>query len=277
LRSKQQLIESGIEPAERRFALLPIQDEMGLCEEHGLENTHGFISGEVLRMEHLGIQALRPDFYGQASQFLNELGLCVSSPDAYANNSYSRRIRDWWRIWASSIDVGGPLEFDSQMNHNVKLRETLEIVTSQLSGIIRAKLELWIRMDPDKRELVRWATSNSLHTGAAIAPPRSIRIDDNESEAGILEAFTSRRIVSGGVISPEMSPRWTHYIAQPVSLIESPWLDMPVGVISLLINAPGVEAEQFPASLQIGDEIAAEIVKAAIELLQVPLSSLDPV
>jgi hypothetical protein len=251
----------------QRLALLPMIEEDKFCEGDGLEPTFGFTAGANLRTANLGVEAIRPDYYGQVAQFLNEVALCVSDPDRYAAETYMYRLDAWCKKWAIHVKKIGPVELRAA--HNRRLRLALDRMNLALSvpDANRAKIELWVRQEPRSRELTRFSTSNAIHTGSEEAPLRRLSICGKHRDFEVVEAFISRRAVSGAVSSLEMKDRWSHYMALPVVLQNEPWSGLPVGVVALIVGARDVEDAQFPVSRSGRDKLLDELGRVGRELL----------
>jgi hypothetical protein len=62
-----------------------------------VENAHR------ARLDHLQVRVIRPDHYGQVSQFVHELALGIVNPALYDDETkYSLRLKDWERFWRRS-------------------------------------------------------------------------------------------------------------------------------------------------------------------------------
>ena len=59
-----------------------------------------------------------------------------------------------------------------------------------------------------------------------------------------MSAFAARCATEGRVIHRN-DGRWTHFLAVPIILSEAPHYELPVGVMTILLHAPGVSDALF--------------------------------
>lgn len=225
----------------RRFAAMPIADDWPEYSMYDRDTRRELFLHAERRLTQVGIDStLRPDHYGQLSQLFHELSLCASNPGEYHGESkYGDRIRRWWSEWSRSVNErdGGAIgahELTVREVHQVRLASCLEDLAEL--GLIadpnHVKLELWLRCNPDDRRLVLWSSSEVVHSSAR--PSHTAQIDHGSGYQSV-RALASRRTEAGS-FDEHRSPRWGEYIACPVVLSDHPWLELPVGVISLLFS-----------------------------------------
>ncbi len=56
----------------------------------------------VARLKHLEVEAIRPDFFGQIAQLLNEVAHCRVAGGDYSKRQelrYGSRLESWWASW----------------------------------------------------------------------------------------------------------------------------------------------------------------------------------
>jgi hypothetical protein len=195
----------------------------------------------TLRLSHVGVdEVIQPDFYGQVSQLLHEVALGV---DQTANEyrPYRDRIRLWWSQWdqkrlerdrKAARSAKGYL--DTRHMHQHRLSECLDglLVAGVLPNPDCAKIELWIRCDPDSRNLVLWSSSEVVQVSSR---SEHCALISPNSPYKAVQAFASRKFEEG-TIDISASQRWGQYLACPVILMDKPWYNLPVGVVTLMIR-----------------------------------------
>lgn len=219
-----------------RYAVLPIQArEWNYASREELEGLRRYFN---LRLQHLGLEPVYPDFYFQVSQLLEEIELASRRHRYSARNStisYGRRLRTWWNEW-SSKHLGDDW-VGYQTSHHVALQAELAILRRQDFLWARnsevLKLELWLRWEPDEsRKLRLWASSMCLFDDLAAM---------REGELSTMSEYVSVQVFCGG--SPRRVPhrsdgphpkgRWGVYLASPIWVPDREGSELPVGMITL--------------------------------------------
>lgn len=219
------------------YALLPVEDEVSHAQQREKPWLPPSARYAALRGLHLGVQVLRPDFYGQVCQFLNEAAIPVDLrvPD------YSTRLRKWWKSWSTQ-------EHDPQgLNHLTSCSQALRQFAideeQQLDRASYVKAEVWVRTNPDSRQLSLYASSQSVILPGRGYWPHSATIEHLSRYAAV-SAFAARQATEG-TVAYRSDGRWTHFLAVPVILPEKPYYELPVGVVILLLHAPDVHDDVY--------------------------------
>lgn len=208
-------------------------------------------AGVRARMDHLQVRVIRPDHYGQVSQFIHELALCVPSPDAYyETSSYSKRLKSWEKFWDSEwkrrVAAEGPgdqiacetavlVGMSSQMRGLVDEffdRPTFEAIS-------QARLEFWIRDRPSSRKIVLWCSSDSVLVDARNRP--AVHLTRDTSFAAV-KAFAARNRVLSDIDPKNNHGKWGKYLAVPVIHDSKQFSDLPVGAVVLLLSGKDGQA-----------------------------------
>ncbi len=220
-----------------RVALQPYQSEMRQGDSVGASPKVVAALAKLndARLRSFDVQTIRPDFYGQVSQFLHELRLLVEpKPEGEQPIAdYMTRIRQWSKDWKVMRDSATThLDFDLAIAS--KLGKRLRAILGDSDHrITSAKLEVWARTEPLARTLDLVGTSTSVWVGGEEVERYCVPIA-HLSEYVSVEAFASRGAVSGKLIPG--STHWTRYVAVPIILLGHPWHELPVGVIGLLME-----------------------------------------
>jgi hypothetical protein len=218
------------------YALLPVEDEVAAhvakSEEPWPTATARYAT---LRGQHLGVEVLRPDFYGQVCQFLNEAAIPadLDVPD------YSTRLKSWWKAWRA----GEPYEVELLVERCKSLREFAKREHEQLASVEHVKAEIWVRENPDARELRLYSTSQTVVLPGDGYWAHCTKFEHSSRYAAV-SAFAARRATEGRV-NYRNDNRWTHCLAVPVILPEAPHYELPVGVMILLLHAPEVTRAKY--------------------------------
>jgi hypothetical protein len=217
------------------YALLPVEDEVA----HSTKSKNPWPTTSAryatLRGLHLGLEVLRPDFYGQVCQFLNEAAIQagVDVPD------YSKRLRRWWQAWLGDQPYERRLlEQRCELLRRFSTREH-----ERLPNVEHVKAEIWVRAEPDARELQLYSTSQTVVMPGDGYWPHASKIEHLSRYAAV-SALAARRATQRRV-DYRNDNRWTHCLAVPLILLESPHYELPVGVMVLLLHAPEVEREKY--------------------------------
>ncbi|WP_439383860.1 SIR2 family protein [Amycolatopsis lexingtonensis] len=219
------------------YALLPVEDEVAHAQLR--EKPWSPPSGRyaALRGLHLGVQVLRPDFYGQVCQFLNEAAI----PGDLRVPEYSTRLRKWWDSWSKQDH--NPLGLAHLTACSQALRQFATDEEQQLDRASYVKAEVWVRDYPDKRQLSLYASSQSVVLPGRGYWPHSAKIEHLSRYAAV-SAFAARQATEG-TVAYRNDGRWTHFLAVPVILPEAPYYELPVGVVILLLHAPDVHDDVY--------------------------------
>lgn len=218
------------------YALLPVEDEVGAYSSKSEEPwPRATARYAALRGQHLGVEVLRPDFYGQVCQFLNEAAI----PTDLGAPDYSTRLKSWWQAWRA----GEPYETELLVERCQALREFAKREHEQLSRVQHVKAEIWVREDPDARELRLYSTSQTVVLPGDGYWAHCTKFEHSSPYAAI-SAFAARRATEGRV-NYRNDNRWTHCLAVPLILPEKPRYELPVGVMILLMHAPEVKEEKY--------------------------------
>jgi hypothetical protein len=229
------------------------------------------------RLAHLGVESLRPDFFGQVAQFLHEVSVCTTVGEGrYVGNEvdyrYGQRLSAWWRDWSANIQNVGFDELQRRhMNRLAQLKDELS-PELELSANEMIKLELWVRENPsdDHRELALWASSeHQWHVKGA----------KHRGEIEIGSEYVAVRTFCRGNVLLESLPsgtarRWQSFLAVPVLLTDEPWNRLPVGVVQLLSNQRDHTSCLRKLTRPRATEIASILRECAIELLDPAKSAL---
>lgn len=189
------------------------------------------------RLNHLGVDVIWTDFFGQIPQLLNEIALCALQAKPYrgpsADYRYGQRVTNWYREWDRKI------RRERFVVAQDRCQRFLSDAKAQLSRALptkqgeQFKLEVWVRRKPETRKLslwcsseMTWRSSNSMHQG----------LITNNSNYVAVRAFCRGHVERGAL--PDGASRWKTYFSLPIILEERSWQRIPVGVISLLSTKP---------------------------------------
>jgi hypothetical protein len=218
------------------YALLPVEDEVGAYSVKNKEKlpriTERYAS---LRGQHLGVEVLRPDFYGQVCQFLNEAAIPTDLDAA----NYSDRLRSWWQSWQGDQPYGTNL----LVERCESLRDFCRREHAQLANVEHVKAEIWVRANPDVRQLQLYSTSQTVVLPGEGYWPHSTKIEHLSRYAAV--SALAARSATERRVDYRNDNRWTHCLAVPLILPEKPYFELPVGVMILLLHAPGVEEDKY--------------------------------
>jgi len=190
------------------------------------------------RYLHLGVVPIFADFPYQVPQFVRELTLMVSNPDAYA--SMASRFSRWWAECAPLFGFPGPHGalmdvkqrevYQEDVYHGLRdlrisLTDRLVATDNEGQADERLKIEVWLR-NPAARYLFRWGSSEAMWPGGSTAPRASLL------ESGTLtqEAFREGHSVWRG---DPTEAQWQYCLAVNLVLQASPWNHLPIGVVKV--------------------------------------------
>jgi hypothetical protein len=223
----------------RAIGLLPIQNELAAVPDHDPSHFIGDIRDYVsARGEDFGLSILRPDFYSQVYQFLQEVVDLLRLGKNYV--AYEERLRQWWRAWEVPVyanerarrRVTEGLQ-DIVVDHLPDLRATTE----------HLKIELWVRSNPDSRLFELWCSSQSMWLSAVAHRPHQAPIA-TDTEYVAVSCFAQRVTLRGSTRALRPG-RWTHFVAVPVLLTEDPYAVLPVGVAIAFFDAPAAQSDDL--------------------------------
>lgn len=219
------------QPAQaRRFVIQPLPS---VRSKSGADNSslEQLVRLHDARFAHLGVKAIRPDFFLQVPQILEEarFDLLVRSshyvdvPYAHpqALHRYGIRLLDWWNDWLYQ-----PSELaHRQKSHHKYLRRSLRKISQMIDspGDEVLKLEIWIRWHPENsRVLALWASS--VGTWEDVESMRMGTISSNSPYAAM------RAFVAGAPqyhVSNEPDDRWRSFLARPIWFTPQELIDTP--------------------------------------------------
>jgi hypothetical protein len=183
---------------------------------------------------------------------------------------YSVRLRNWWRSWAGQ----NPYEIGLLIDRCSRLREFTKAEHGQLIGAEHVKAEVWVRQDPDTRELRLYSTSQTVVLPGDGYWAHCTKIQHQSRYHAAVSAFASRGTTQGRV-NYRNDGRWTHFLAVPIILPEDPHFEMPVGVVILLLHAPAVEYDGYFGDAESGlmRALAVRMKELGQEFLRPPSAS----
>lgn len=206
--------ESSSGAKRKRYAFQAIQGIRPLDGESLVDPP--LLSLHELRLAHLGVIGVYPDFYIQIPQILEEVRHVLTLRETgfeekYASptaiHRYGMRLVDWWYQWMLQDD-------------NLKLRqaEDTAILEKAIENVRKAldapaaeplKIEVWLRWHPENsRKLALWATS----TGT-LSDYKLMRTDD----IGLQSQYISvRTFATGSPMFAEEDGRWRSFLAKPL-------------------------------------------------------------
>lgn len=177
-----------------------------------------------LRLRHLGVLGLYPDYFGQTAQFLQEVRECrrVGAPyDETFSTRYGQRLCRWWEDWRPRLGTGA-----EQSEAHLALATFAE---NELPALLpfgeNFKVELWLRWDPqNERSLAHWASS----TGGWRSEVNMRKVPlEARSPWVAAEVFTQGRIWRQEVASD----RWKVFAGAPLEYVEGDSPAVPIGTI----------------------------------------------
>ncbi|MFP5580028.1 MAG: SIR2 family protein, partial [Acidimicrobiia bacterium] len=218
-----------------RIAVLPSADEFSFCQREGLPTSTVPILSDVAdsRLRHLGIIRLRPEFYGQVTQFIHEMSLAMTSDseDDYSTRRYSLRLREWWKAWsADRSDPACQPQIQGALADLVDRTQTI-LRADGNDRVDRIKAELWVREEPDRRIFTLWGSSES-----HLQQPSHRATIALDTTYFPVQAF-AKRSAEFNSIPLDVSYNWRFFMAVPIILSEEPWQELPVGVVTLLFRS----------------------------------------
>lgn len=214
-----------------RFGVFPYQADAWRNEEPTVRAAAN--AALDARLAHLDVEPIRPDFYGQVAQLVNEVVNCrLNGSGDYKSVDvrYSDRLSTWYRSWSRSIDRVGERYYQDRCQE--LLADARDQVRSQLSPKRDEllKLEIWIRRDPKKRrELELWGNSGSASRSTKGNARGHI---ENQSRYVAVRALCQGFDLRGPLEAA--GSRWHSHFSLPVVLQGAPWHRLPVGVLNLL-------------------------------------------
>lgn len=226
-----------------RFAILCAQDVDMFGDAEGQERSQTRMAVDS-RVRSIGVRPIIVDYYGQVQQILREItvqhltGSSYLSDGRCGDSCYDKRLREWWSAFALAVNELDELDELDDVKVQVVLMDALSGLGSDVAEIAGIndpgdwKVELWLRQNPDSREMHLWATSESIHLKPPTRHRATIPRDDGYHAVA---AFQSRTTQYGPV---GVHSRWNWHFAEPIILTDEPWYDLPVGVINFLSSRP---------------------------------------
>lgn len=225
----------------RTYSVLVMQDAGYFGQT--AESKVSMVNFTDRRYKHLGITPIYCDFFGQVSQLLLEIALPLRlDRDIYGPSQgeemYHKRLRQWWIEW--SLGQTGSLQESAQRSISTSLFDSgvqVSNLLNQRKSHVHPrvtpedwKTELWVRKDPDSRTMALWGTSEgyilrteTVHTGSII----------QGHDYAAVRALRARQ----PTLEPtHASSRWRQCLAVPIILDDTPWYDLPVGVVVMLFR-----------------------------------------
>lgn len=231
------------------------------------------------RLEHLNVTPVRPDFFGQVSQLLNEVFFCASFGRRYVGEAqtqksrrYGGRLNNWWRKWSAALEAfGEPKKYQDRCQ---EVLADAKVQVLDLRGFVAGraevlKLEAWVRIDPERtRTLELWGSSEAASRSTFGA--HRCEIEDRSRYAAV-RAFCQGQTIRGPL--EEANSRWKSYFSVPITLSGDPWYEVPVGVVNLMSTEPLEEsALDSLRSHELYREVRDLLIQAGTDLLD-PRSS----
>lgn len=260
----------------QRFAVMPRSSfSFGPCDA---TTDSRLVSHMAKRAELLGLRLLVPDFRSQVAQFCQELSSSVESEDAVKFLSddggyrYGLRLMDWWRNWSRL-----PRSTDPEAAY-VALVERMEGIRSLLTQAASPRygaaiqpevfrLELWVRDDPESRQLTMWANT----TGPIVDSKarRTAPLEINSPNASV-RTFTEGRPqhLDGKELDPNREQsRWNSYLCVPY-YAQTEVGRIPVGVVTLASSAHASESILPLANILQMTALRDQLIQCGQELLE---------
>jgi hypothetical protein len=183
------------------------------------------------RSAHLGVDAVRPDFFIQVGQLLNEVMYCeIVGGGSYGGDEskrYGQRLAQWWKDWSVVVQRGRPTNWYQDKCQELLAEAKADIVKQMKPGRDELiKLEIWMRREPHRvRELELWGTSEVASRNPNANHKCAI---ENGSRYAAVRAFCTG-FITVGEITDSVS-RWHSYVSVPIILNDPPRFRLPVGV-----------------------------------------------
>lgn len=234
-------------------------------------------AAQIRRLDDLGLTLIRPDYYGQVHQFLNEIALWkhtlsgASAKDraglSYEKwpDNYDERLKRWYGEFSRMALADNPIFRRLLLLVNGVLGDKLKPLVEIARGDGSQELlvvHVWARQPErgvdGKRCLIEWATSSGIWTH-----PRLLRRAPIETQPvwRAAETFCDGK---GGTFSEEASyarGRWRKMWTLPTYL-SGRWLGLPVGVTTLSSDAeestfsdPRYERHVWKCLEEVGQEL----------------------
>lgn len=235
----------GPAPSRRRWALMPLQDAAWSRDRDRKAEEVGY---HDLRLRHLGVEGIYPDFFGQIAQFIHEVQECHHQDKPYESptfgSRYGQRLCRWWDAWEQ--------KHAAPSKQAVAHRALAGFLDDDLRHVLKAhderlKVELWLRWNPhDRRDLALWASSVGTwrsHDDMRYAPIAA------DSEVVAVQVFTQGRIVAPRLVD---AGRWKAIAGVPLTHKEKNSAQVPIGaaIIASMEGAPpGVLADRAHSAL----------------------------
>jgi hypothetical protein len=215
----------------RRFAIIPAQgtDRRGLDSDR----VKKMVEIDARRAKHLDLEVVRPPYYFQAPQILEETRIELALEhggrhysDADAEHRYGGRLLKWWHQWSDRGDTTPQVRQRAayQFLKTQALPELRSIL--EIRGKEDLKLEAWVRWEPEERQLALWASS----TGDWPEPStmRKIPLAENSRYTAVMSLLNGAPTYAKGI--PEFT-RWGSFLAVPIHFVSANDESLPVGAI----------------------------------------------
>lgn len=235
-----------------RYSLHPLQASSWPTD---LAERRDQVAYHDLRLRHLGVRGIYPDYFGQTAQFLHEVRECQRRGLPYEaakfDSRYGQRLCRWWDKWSPKFGTAA-----RQPTAHKALATLLDDGIRPILGTTEEmKIELWLRWEPEgRRQLALWASSTGTWRSTS-----TMRMVDIEAGSPWVAAsiFTQGRIVR----SKGTWGRWKHFAGVPLDYTEGDSPAVPIGAI-VLASMSG-----DPKGALVDRSKSAALV-AALELLQ---------
>lgn len=231
------------------------------------------------RLDHLHVQEIKTNFYGEIALFLNEIRVCrfVGGPTEWDRGyRFGQRLTDrWWTPMHERIlnrDEGAVFQDTQQRFHDElsALRDAVYERTDRIRDTRDAgpgeelfSIQLWAR-NPPEYSLELWGSSESIWTEPHTLLSELIG-DESKFEAVRAFCFGAPHVAPP---RPDSATRWKYSLHAPVFLPGEPWFNLPVGVITLASTRPEESSCLGSASVEERARIWTLLLKKAQELLK---------
>lgn len=211
----------------RRFAISPVHSDLTL------DNLDHVNEIRNLRLRHLGVRYIAPDYFFQSRQLLEEWRAAVQHngtrySSVKSSFRYGARLINWWNNWVDSPphDLQERQSLDYLLLRDVMLAYIKQIL-GEAATAESLRLEVWLRWQPNERELRLWASS--VGDWPDIETMRRDKIGP-ASKYTTTQAFVNGAVTYGS----SDSSRWESFLAIPLrQMDEASGLSLQVGAVGL--------------------------------------------
>ncbi len=226
-------------------AVQPTQTEVARSKPIDRPFVYQLASYSEMRARSLGFQLLRPDFYGQVYQLLDEIRTCVAATDY---KSYSDRITAWRAGFEPRFQ-----DRDLRLSLTDQVREVVHNLSRKIGNGDRAKAEIWVR-NPVERELQLWISSQSTWLPGDYWV-KSVKLSNARLLDQAVVGCFAMNAPTHGRMQPLDPDRWTHYYAVPLHM-DSASGRFIAAVACMFFHSPAHQAsDEIPAVVRRADEI----------------------